>query len=151
MIMAVGTTPDSSGWSPSRTTDPESYGTAIKVENHRGNVFGERAPIGIVPEVPKPPSPSVGGQVSAARPLGWSTGISDPLRWRQRFTGKTLVVPQTKVNMTGGPVGYSSRSQRLDNGVANLQTDYTPSPADVAAQFVGPRSPLAKEMSLYHA
>ena len=120
------------------TTEPESYGTAIKSANHRVTPFGPREPFDAVPTVPKPPDPSVGGMVGAGNQLGWSTGIGDPLRHRQRFAGATLVVPQVKMHGAYGPVGQSARQQRLANGVDAMTADYTPSSASVAQSFVGP-------------
>lgn len=146
-INAVGTTVDSAGWSPSLTDNPESYGTPCMYANQKTNPFSERVDFIGVPVVPKPPDPAVGGLPGASKPFGWSTGLSDPLRFRQRFTGKTLVLPQVKMHGAYGPVGQSARQQRLENGVAALNAEYTPDSATVAAQFVGRGSPLEREIA----
>ena len=135
--MATGTGIDSSGWSPSLTQNPESYGTPHPVATHRVAAFGTREDSTFIPKIPAPPSPSVGGQVGAAS-IGWSTGLREPLAFRQRFRGQTLVVPQVKMHGAYGPVGQSARQQRLDNGVNDLYAgDYLPSSSAIAASFVG--------------
>ena len=138
MIMATGTGPDSSGWSPSLTQHPETYGTPLPTANHRVTAFGDRMDVPPVPRVPAPPSPSVGGVVGAGHQLGWSTGLREPRAFRQSLRGQTLVVPQVKMHGAYGPVGQSSRQQRLANGVNDLYSgDRLPSSSAIAASFVG--------------
>jgi len=84
----------------------------------------------------RPPDPAVGGQPGVGRQLGWSTGLQSSRAMRQRFSGRVLAVPTMGVHPAYGPVGFSTRTQRLANGVAALNTDYTPTSDHVAQSFV---------------
>jgi len=71
----------------------------------------------------RPPLPSAGGLPGLMRALGWSTGLRKS-RWAHGlFGGQTLVVTPMGVHPTSGPVGFSTRTDRLAYGVANLYGD----------------------------
>lgn len=95
--------------------------------------------------IPRPPLPSVGGMPGRSRGLGWSTGLRLSRAFRQRFSGRTLVVPNQGPHPIEGPVGFSSRTSRLSDRVDALYTDYTPDPKEVAAMFTSP-NPILREM-----
>lgn len=96
-----------------------------------------------------PPDPSYGGQPTQRDQLGWTTGLRFARSLTQRLTGATLVVPSMGANPAVGPVGYSTRSQRLANGVAALSTDYLPSMQQIAESFVSPGLNAVQKESLY--
>lgn len=110
------------------------------------NLLTDRAPRG--PSL-MPPDPSVGGETTQADQLGWSTGLRFARSLHQRFTGATMVVPNMGAHPAVGPVGYSTRSQRLANGVAALSTDYLPSSEAIAASFVSPGLNAVQREMLY--
>jgi len=143
--------PDGASWSPSCTEDTALYGTQVKVERHQAGPFGMRVDSVPTPVVPPPPSPSVGGQVGAGQQLGWSTGINHPRTHRMPLTGRTLIVPSMGVHPNVGPVGFTARQQRLENGVDDQTRDYLPDPAVIAANFtggsLGTHNPLLREMN----
>lgn len=85
-----------------------------------------------------PPDPAVGGQPTQANQLGYSTGIRPYRSLAQPLTGAVLVIPALGANKPGGPVGYSTRSQRLANGIQALSTDYLPSQEAIAQSFISP-------------
>jgi hypothetical protein len=96
-----------------------------------------------------PPDPTVGGQTTQRDQLGWTTGLRLSRAFRQRFTGATLVVPNMGAHPAVGPVGYSTRSQRLANGVQALSTDFLPSTEAIAASFVSPGLNAVQREMLY--
>lgn len=98
-----------------------------------------------IPVVPKPPSPSVGGQTGIARALGWTVGLLPHRTMRQRFTGKVLVVPNQGPHPVVGEVGRSNRTGRLAANVDALTRDYLPPPDVIAASFTRP-NPLGDHM-----
>lgn len=64
--------------------------------------------------VPAPPSPSAGGRPGMGGRLGWSTGLRTSRSFRQRFGNGSLVIDaQNQVHPVEGPVGYSTRGDRL--------------------------------------
>lgn len=81
------------------------------------------------------PNPSEGGEVGQYDRLGWSTGFG-MLRRKTAFTGRTLAVAPMGANPKTGSVGYSTRSQKLRNGVEALSNDYTPSSQEAAQEIV---------------
>lgn len=81
-----------------------------------------------------PPDPAIGGQRRQFGALGFSDGF---LKFRRRspFTGRVLVVPPMGVHPVEPGIGFSTRSQRLRNGVEALATDYTPASQEVAQEI----------------
>lgn len=77
------------------------------------------------------PDPSVGGQWYQGPALGWNTGLSPYGTLSQPFSGATLTISPMGANPREGNVGYTTRSQRLRNGVLAGQTDYTPAPSAI--------------------
>jgi hypothetical protein len=63
--------------------------------------------------VPRPPDPAVGGLPGMTHALGWTTGLRLSRSFRQLFGGQTLKMPSMGVHPIQGPVGYSTRSDRL--------------------------------------
>ena len=140
--------PSNPGYSPSRSSYADlpavvptqtisQRGTAVSVpREHMEPAY-----------VPRPPDPSVGGMIGQQTPLGWSTGLSEPRRWRQRFNGRTLVVPSMGVHPNVGPVGGDlARSQKLYNGTTALVHDYTVSNSTVADIMSRSFNPLLRDM-----
>lgn len=80
------------------------------------------------------PDPAVGGERGPFGVLGWSTGFG-MYRRTTPFTGRNLRVSPPLLKAEGH-VGFSTRSQRLRNGVEALQTDYTPSSQEAAREIV---------------
>lgn len=85
--------------------------------------------------VPRPPDPAIGGLPGISEGLGWSTGLRNNRAFRQAFDGRTLVVPSMGVHPIQGPVGYSTRSDRLAYGVAALSSDGMPTDQSVSTLF----------------
>lgn len=96
-----------------------------------------------------PPDPAVGGQATQRDQLGWTTGLRNSRAFRGLFTGATLVVPNMGVHPAVGPVGYSTRSQRLANGIQALSTDYLPSTEAIAESFVNPGLTAVQREMMY--
>lgn len=96
-----------------------------------------------------PPDPSVGGESTQRDQLGWTTGLRRARSLHQKFSGATLVVPTMGVHPAYGPVGYSTRSQRLANGVNALTTDFLPSQEAIAQSFVNPGLTAVQREMLY--
>src|SRR6185437_11130655 len=88
-----------------------------------------------------PPSPSYGGQPGRANQLGWTSGLRKDRWGRQNFQGQTLVRPSMGAHPPVGPVGFSTRSQRLANGVNDLYAVYLPPTSVIAQSFVTPDAP----------
>lgn len=84
-----------------------------------------------------PPKPDVGGEAGRVQQLGWTYGILHDRSMHKALSGMTLVRPSMGAHPAYGPVGYSTRSQRLANGVEALFTDYTPDAQTVARRMVG--------------
>lgn len=85
-----------------------------------------------------PPSPSYGGQTGRTNQLGWTQGLRSYRHIRQYFTGATMVVPSMGAHPAVGPVGFTTRSQRLANGVNDLYSNYLPPPSVIAQSFIHP-------------
>ena len=85
--------------------------------------------------VPRPPDPAIGGLPGISHGLGWSTGLRNSRAFRQAFDGRTLVVPTMGVHPIQGPVGYSTRSDRLSYGIAALSSDGMPTNEQVGKVF----------------
>lgn len=88
--------------------------------------------------VPRPPDPAVGGQGGSMGVLGWSTGRRNGRAFRQRFGGQTLVVPAMGVHPIQGPVGFSTRTDRLTYKVDALTGDDIPTDESVGSQYADP-------------
>lgn len=129
--------PGSAGFSPAFGTVPYPENPAFGANHLEPVSVGQR---GNWPEARAglPPEPSYGGQPGVVRQLGWSTGFRRLGKLHNRMTGRTLVVPNMGAHPAVGPVGFSTRSQRLRNKVEALRTDYTPTAAQVQQSFVGP-------------
>lgn len=148
MLMGRLDIPTDQGYSPSRTNYAD-MPTVVPAQ-----VVTHRAPAFVAPvesigaaQVPKPPDPATGGAMGPQKPFGYSTGLSEPRRWRQRFSGRTLVVPTMGVHPAIGPVtGDQARSQKLSNGVIALAHDYTPVNSAVAGLFSTGFNPLLRDM-----
>lgn len=138
--------PGTSGYSPSLThyfDAPVVVGVEVASQAEDPFYSSSDTP---VPVVPRPPNPSVGGRVGLSRAFGWTTGLLPTERFRKRFTGQTLVVPNQGPHSVSGPVGFSNRTGRLAAGVEALYTDPVPSPREVAAMFTRP-NPVLYEMN----
>lgn len=132
-------TPGSAAYSP--VFAPEDNPALPDASDSSGRAANSPDRIGGSPErgsALRPPDPAVGGETTQRNQLGWSTGLRDSRAFRQRFTGATLVVRNMGAHPAVGPVGFSTRSQRLANGVQALSTDFMPSADQVAASFVSP-------------
>lgn len=127
--------PGSASYSPQQMT-PEATTAiglpAIATQADDPNLTTSDAP---VIRIPRPPAPDVGGEPGISRGLGWSTGILPSRARRMKFQGETLVVPTMGVHPAVGPVGFSNRQQRLDNGVAGLINQWLPSQQEINEQF----------------
>lgn len=90
--------------------------------------------------IPRPPDPAVGGQPGPGHRLGWSTGLRS-LRWgHRRFNDESSIIETyNKVHPVEGPVGYSTRSDRLIYG-SKVILDGTGAPtnAQVTAMYSDP-------------
>ena len=84
----------------------------------------------------KVPNPSEGGEFGSGSRLGWSEGFGRMFR-RASFTGATLVGKSLGVNPVEGHVGFSTRQQKLRNGVISTMTDSAPDNEAVAKEIVG--------------
>lgn len=85
--------------------------------------------------VPRPPDPAVGGQPGMTHALGWTTGLRISRAFRGLFGGQTLVMPSMGVHPIQGPVGYSTRTDRLVYGVHALTGNDVPTNQSVAEQY----------------
>lgn len=90
--------------------------------------------------IPRPPDPAIEGLPGISRGLGWSTGIRNSREFRQAFDGRSLVVPNMGAHPIQGPVGYSTRTDRLSYGVAALRSDGVPTDQEVSNTFAGDNS-----------
>lgn len=129
--------------SPSLTRGYGDIGIAETVANHQQPPTASAGIEAAV--VPPVPSPSVGGMPGRSHALGWSTGLRFARHLHARFTGRTLVVPNMGAHPAEGPVGFSTRLDRLSAGTQALYTDYVPDPKEVAAMFTSP-NPILAEM-----
>lgn len=136
-------TPGTAGYSPAYAADGinDNPINPLQLVNHRASANEEQGDW----TAPKteggsllPPSPSVGGQPGRTNQLGWTTGLSQTRRLRQKFTGRTLVVPTMGAHPAVGPVGFSTRSQRLRNGVGELTASRLPPSSVIAESFFAP-------------
>lgn len=85
--------------------------------------------------LPDPPDPAVGGQSGPQDMLGYTTGYR-LLRRGSAFTGRVIARRSMGVHPANGPVGYTTRSQRLRNAVEALYTDYTPDSQEAAQEII---------------
>lgn len=120
--------------SPENSDVPDVAGAVPEIACHRRSPLDSSSDAGVA-FVPRPPDPAVGGQPGMTHGLGWSTGIRNGRAFRQHFTGQTLVMPSMGVHPVQGPVGYSTRTDRLSYGVAALNGPDIPSNASVAQQY----------------
>lgn len=88
--------------------------------------------------VPRPPDPAIGGKPGISRALGWSTGLRNSRAFRQAFDGRTLVVSSMGAHPIEGPVGYSTRSDRLFYGAQALRGDNMSDNTKVAKNLSDP-------------
>lgn len=89
---------------------------------------------------PAPPSPSLGGEPGPGRRLGWSTGLRS-VRWgHRRFNDESMTVGMpTTVHPVEGPVGFSTRTDRLVYGSeVVLNGTGAPTNAQVTAMYSDP-------------
>lgn len=87
--------------------------------------------------VPRPPDPAIGGMPGMTNALGWTTGLRNSRAFRALFGGQVLKVPSMGAHPIQGPVGYSTRTDRLIYGVNALTGNDIPSNQSVADQFAG--------------
>ena len=83
----------------------------------------------------EPPDPTTGGEMGQFDQLGYSTGFGAFKRGTP-FTGRVITARPLGAHPPVGPVGYSTRSQRLRQRVEALYTDYTPSDQQVAQEIL---------------
>lgn len=108
---------------------PEGYGyvdaaqAVPEVASHAQSPMVSASPVLDAAVVPKPPNPAVGGLPGLSHALGWSTGLRNSRAFRQAFDGRTLVVSTMGVHPIEGPVGYSTRQDRLFYGAQALRGD----------------------------
>lgn len=123
---------------PSAATQQQSPTAATQQVGTKGTsqVGDTTPPISYVVTVPRPPLPSTGGMPGRAMSLGYTTGLLPSRNYRQRFTGKVLVVPTMGVHPTDGPVGFSNRQGRLASGVAALVDQWLPSQQQINEDVV---------------
>lgn len=131
---------DSAGYSPDGSTVYVDAGGAVPpVATSARSPLDHSNPIPAA-VVPDPPDPALGGKPGMTHALGWSTGMRNSRAFRQAFDGRTLVVPNMGVHPIQGPVGYSSRSDRLVYGVEALQGSKTPDDSQVSQHFADPNA-----------
>ncbi len=130
-VMQLQDGPGSAAYSPINT-EPDSVVIPFttRSQGNRANVTGPN----MSAEIPQLPDPAVGGLMGPLAQLGYSTGFLS-FRRMSPFDGRTLVRRTMGVHPQDGPVGYSTRTQRLRNRVEALYNDYTPS-AQAAAQEI---------------
>ena len=141
--------PSNPGFSPSRTNYADLPGIVpTQTVSHRGSAVSAPRERIEPARAGETPDPAVGGVMGQQTPFGWSTGLSEPRRWRQRFSGRTLVVPSMGVHPNVGPVGGDiARSQKLYNGTTALVHDYTMSNSQVADIMSRSFNPLLRDMN----
>ena len=139
--------PSNQGYSPSRSSYADLPALVpAQIVNHRPAAFAAPREAITPAHAGETPNPAVGG-VMGPQGFGWSTGLSEPRRWRQRFSGRTLVVPSMGVHPAVGPVGGDkARSQKLYNGTTALVHDYTVSNSTVAEIMSRSFNPLLRDM-----
>lgn len=107
------------------------------VQVHRQSPFNDTQPT-LAPVVPAPPSPSVGGEPGNSLGVGWSTGIRNSRAFRQPFDGRTLVVPNMGAHPVSGPVGFSTRTDRLVYNARATESDNMVDNKTVTEEFANP-------------
>ena len=87
--------------------------------------------------VPRPPDPAFGGKPGPGHRLGWTNGLRHSRAFRRRFGDDSIVIDaQNMVHPVEGPVGYSTRGDRLVYGADLLANgDGAPTNAQVAESF----------------
>lgn len=87
--------------------------------------------------VPRPPDPALGGKPGPGHRLGWTNGLRTSRSFRRRFGDDSMVIDvQNEVHPVEGPVGYSTRGDRLVYGADLLANgDGAPTNAQVAESF----------------
>lgn len=90
--------------------------------------------------VPRPPDPATGGEPGPGKRLGWSTGLRTSRSFRRRFDDESIVIETyNKVHPVEGPVGFSSRTDRLVYGAeVVLNGTGAPTNAQVTAMYADP-------------
>lgn len=106
--------------------------------NHRPNPLDTST--NFVPHVPRPPDPATGGAPGLNQGFGWSTGLRQPRSMRTLFGGATLVRPTMGVHPADGPVGFSTRTDRLEAGVAALYDQWLPTQRTIQESFTKPQN-----------
>lgn len=137
--------PGSAAYSPEGTYDLDTLGFPSCVYQQDSPLaHTSNAP---VVSVPRPPNPSTGGEPGRSNLIGYTTGLLPSRTYRQRLDGATLVVPSMGAHPATGPVGFSSRTDRLATGVNALVDQWLPSQQDINESFVGARNrnPLEAE------
>ena len=149
MLMGRLDVPGDQGYSPSRSVYTDLPGVVpVQTVSQRGTAVSAPREQIKPASAGETPDPAVGGVMGQQTPLGWSTGLSEPRRWRQRFNGRTLVVPSMGVHPNVGPVGGDiARSQKLYNGTTALVHDYTKSNSEVADIMSRTFNPLLRDMN----
>lgn len=85
--------------------------------------------------IPDLPNPAIGGETGPLGVLGFTDGFL-ALRRKAAFTGRVIVRRSLGVHPASGPVGYTTRSQRLRNAVEALYSDYTPGSQEAAREII---------------
>lgn len=123
-------------YSPVETDDmPDVAGAVIERASQGKSPFDSSNPIPAA-FVPRNPDPALGGMPGSTNVLGRTTGIRLSRAFRQRFGGQTLVVPAMGAHPIQGPVGYSTRTDRLVYGVAALNGPDIPTDDSVGLSVV---------------
>lgn len=130
--------PGSASYSPEQT--PELAGFGLSETANQGedpNTSTSQAPGAYLP---RPPRPDIHGEPGLTQAFGWSTGILPSRARRMRLQGETLVVPNmtARAHPAVGPVGFSTRQQRLDTRTAALVEQWLPSQQTINQQFTEP-------------
>lgn len=78
-------------------------------------------------------------QMGAFDRLGFRTGMVARSAKSYGFTGRMLVAPRELVHPNVGEVGRDTGTDRLAGQVRAQETDFTPSPSDIARNFLAMR------------
>lgn len=120
--------------SPMNSEIPEVAGAVPEVVTNGKSPLDSSSDAGCA-YVPRPPDPATGGKPGMTDALGWTTGIRNNRAFRQAFGGQTLVVTAMGAHPIQGPVGYSTRTDRLVYGVRALSGEDIPSSASVGEEY----------------
>lgn len=137
-VAALLNGPGSAAYSPA-LTEPDGYRIPAQRITHLLPSSGERfTPPTYAGRQLAPPVPSIGGEPGVPSQLGWTDGFRKVLgKLHRPLRGAVVTVAPMGVHPNVGPVGYSTRADRLRARYRALTTDYTPNGADVARTFVG--------------